>query len=167
MDKNYQELKNVFEKMNNEIAALKQKISDAARPYLEKMLQHYFDENEEIKEIFWTQYTPYFNDGEACEFSVNEVCFILHADEEPCDYEGTYLWRKETLEKHGKDDPILEAYGQQRYLELREVRNELNKSISYIEDEVLQVLFGDHVRISANKNDEGKVKIEIDEYNHD
>ena len=25
-----------------------------------------------VKRIEWTQYTPYFNDGDSCEFSVNE-----------------------------------------------------------------------------------------------
>jgi len=37
-----------------------------------------FIEHPTIQTISWTQYTPYFNDGEPCEFSVHDgACSIL------------------------------------------------------------------------------------------
>ena len=35
-------------------------------------------ENKSIKAIYWTQYTPYFNDGEECIFRVNELCCVVN-----------------------------------------------------------------------------------------
>jgi hypothetical protein len=35
----------------------------------------------QIKAIGWSQYTPYFMDGDACEFSVNEINFLSYIPE--------------------------------------------------------------------------------------
>ena len=32
-----------------------------------------FERYDWLKEIAWSQYTPYFNDGDSCEFGVNEA----------------------------------------------------------------------------------------------
>lgn len=38
-----------------------------------------------VKALIWDQYTPYFNDGDPCEFSVNEVRVILAGDSDDDD----------------------------------------------------------------------------------
>lgn len=38
---------------------------------------------DDVKEIHWPQYTPYFNDGEACTFSTGEVTLTLHSIPDP------------------------------------------------------------------------------------
>ena len=43
-------------------------LNDAFREFFEKV-------GDEITCITWNQFTPYFNDGEACVFSVNDVYF--------------------------------------------------------------------------------------------
>lgn len=46
----------------------------------------------EVESIKWDQYTPYFNDGDACEFDVREPRFrITGVDDEAGDYEDGYL----------------------------------------------------------------------------
>src|SRR5690348_1020347 len=32
-----------------------------------------------VKAIAWSQYTPYFNDGEACEFGVGDIAFTSNS----------------------------------------------------------------------------------------
>lgn len=39
--------------------------------------------DEDVKEIHWTQYTPYFNDGEPCTFNTAEVTLTLHSQPDP------------------------------------------------------------------------------------
>lgn len=68
--------------------------------------------------LHWTQYTPYFNDGSPCEFSVHD-CFLDEAatkdDEENLEpYEGTYIERGTDLRKLWDslpDDMMLSAFG--------------------------------------------------------
>jgi hypothetical protein len=33
----------------------------------------YFESFPEVKTIHWTQYTPYFNDGDECVFTINDI----------------------------------------------------------------------------------------------
>ena len=42
----------------------------------EPIFQEFFKAFPEIKMIAWTQYTPYFNDGDTCEFGVNDKVFV-------------------------------------------------------------------------------------------
>ena len=47
----------------------KEAIAEAFAPF--------FAANPNIDGIYWTQYTPYFNDGDPCEFSVHDPSIIL------------------------------------------------------------------------------------------
>lgn len=37
----------------------------------------------DVKAIHWTQYTPYFNDGEPCVFNTGEITLTLHSQPDP------------------------------------------------------------------------------------
>jgi len=62
--------------------------------------------HEEITGIAWTQYTPYFNDGEPCVFSVGEPDFRLAGVTDPADEDGEiyfdYSWQEEDFEENGR-----------------------------------------------------------------
>jgi hypothetical protein len=71
---------------------------------IEQSTQALFRVAPEIDYVFWQQYTPYFNDGEPCTFSVYEIYYVLQGEEEDC--EGSYLYTEQdykdaidTLEK--------------------------------------------------------------------
>lgn len=69
---------------------------------------------EGVEGIRWEQYTPYFNDGEPCEFSTGEVRIRLTGvDEEDGDYEDGYLTNLYTYgDKFGQRPPSrLDASG--------------------------------------------------------
>ena len=40
-----------------------------------ELFKSFFEENPEINSVQWTQYTPYFNDGEECVFGVNDITY--------------------------------------------------------------------------------------------
>jgi hypothetical protein len=47
---------------------------------LKEVFNEFWDCNPEIKVVTWTQYAPYFNDGDACVFSVNDLTFSNATD---------------------------------------------------------------------------------------
>ena len=53
----------------------RQEFAKKAKAKLKEVLSDFWDKNPAINVIVWTQYAPYFNDGEVCIFSVNEPTF--------------------------------------------------------------------------------------------
>lgn len=47
----------------------------AATEKLKEFFVKFWEENPAIKAVTWNQYAPYFNDGDPCEFSVNDPYF--------------------------------------------------------------------------------------------
>ncbi|WP_074344742.1 hypothetical protein [Mycobacteroides abscessus] len=60
----------------------------------------------EVVSVRWTQYTPYFNDGDACTFSVHEArTKLVDTDEDAGDYEDGFIsssgdWPSDYFETH-------------------------------------------------------------------
>lgn len=52
----------------------------------------------EVSGIAWTQYTPYFNDGEPCVFQAGEAYFSFNDVEIPEDRDCDYHWMEDDLE---------------------------------------------------------------------
>ena len=53
-----------------------------AKVKLKEVFKQFWEENPEVKVVVWTQYAPYFNDGDACVFSINESTFSNATDED-------------------------------------------------------------------------------------
>lgn len=131
--------------------------------------------------IYWRQYTPYFNDGEPCEFSAGEAALhfegtkeLTEDDEDFEDYEGDYVQGffgeySDELDQHF--GPRERSHGYHSFIyppstnkEAWETFDALDKAINGGEFEnVLLDTFGDHAEIKVWK---GK-KIEIEFYEHD
>lgn len=59
----------------------------------------------EITGIAWTQYTPYFNDGEPCVFSASDPYFAFEgigSDDEDADTYFDYSWMEDDFEESGR-----------------------------------------------------------------
>ncbi len=75
---------------------------DEIRQALDDLFSH-----EEIEAIRWEQYTPYFNDGEPCEFGVHEASIKLVGDDDGGDYEDgfvdlwSYRYKRRNLGQNG------------------------------------------------------------------
>lgn len=85
--------------------------------------KEYFDKNPGIYGIMWAQYTPYFNDGDPCVFSIGSI--------------ATFSSKEEF-----EDDPDIyehECYGK-----------EPATSLNQIED-ILKVIFGDHAQVKVTR----------------
>jgi hypothetical protein len=127
----------------------------------------------------WKQYTPYFNDGDICEFSATDFYLVTKTDIEQYEdlKENDPYEVQEVFDIHS-DHPTLgglpwnwddqtrkgsfgdyEGPDEELHKTAMELRGAINSGSA---DSVLLGLFGDHCRIEVSKT-----KIEVEEYSHD
>ena len=125
----------------------------------------FFDSYPDVKTIHWTQYAPYFNDGDECVFSVNEPHFTRTEPTEIEDRE--HAWGE-------GDDGIIETRvwdsKARRHLVNPDVDANLIRDMdtftgilqSEANEAVMQAMFGNHVWVKAHRDG-----FEVDDYDHD
>src|ERR1700674_1049946 len=59
-----------YKSLQEQIAKLQEQTKEAAKILIRDGLKNIFDKYPSIENISWTQYTPYFNDGDPCVFRV-------------------------------------------------------------------------------------------------
>ena len=122
------------------MAALRAQASDLLRP----IFKDFFEKYPEIKRISWVQYAPYFNDGEACEFSVHNIeCFGTESAD-PEDDDG---------DDYGDDN--LSPYSHAG-------AKELDDLLQSIPESVMESLYGSDSKVVVTA--EG---IDVDDYDHE
>lgn len=125
------------------------------------LFQPIFDKTDKIDSISWRQYTPYFNDGEPCEFNVYIDYLDINGEGE--DEIDTIDWRiKYYLAGEEKYANLLEE-NPELDIDLYTNIEEFKESLGKIPDEFYLKLFGDHVKVTIYKNG----SIEVEEYQHD
>ncbi|MFD5069158.1 hypothetical protein ACFWNC_14685 [Streptomyces sp. NPDC058369] len=131
-----------------------------------------------IVEFGWTQYTPYFNDGDTCEFSVHGLWVKTTAEAEGAvdEYGDEYeVWDLEVdyhpslgkVEGHWEGEWPYRVFVKDSYEGPDEDRynrcHDLDRALQSGEFETeLLNNFGDHAQITVRKNG-----IEVDSYSHD
>ena len=118
----------------------------------------------DVEAVKWRQYTPYFNDGEACYFSVYGVSVKpVDGDDEAGDYEDGFLDSWETRPESRYD------HNKREYIFLEEP-SELYKAFSPFSsavegghfDNLLNQAFGDPAEVTATRDG-----FEVEFYDHD
>jgi len=75
------DLLTTYNDLMDKINALRAEAKEIASNVLHESTKSYFEKYGTIVEqIFWHQYTPWFNDGESCEFYSHEPNIVLYAD---------------------------------------------------------------------------------------
>jgi len=140
-----------------EIAKKKEELTAELRQDFAPMLKPLFDKsNGKIQSISWTQYTPYFNDGEECIFSVNlDYSFKINGEDSEDAEDYVNFWDKE-IGWPSKPNPNYDKFQSDIISEFKEI-------LSSIDDEFYKDLFGDHVEVTVNSSGE----IETEGYEHD
>lgn len=155
------DLQTAFDKLLDEQRELQKKFQATAQALFKETTKEFFDKNANITAIVWTQYTPYFNDGDTCEFSVNEPTFTNAPDPESVrwgEYDGDeevaadgseiFAWESWGEPPEGINVNMCEAFG--RMIQSSEM------------EDVMKAMFGDHVKVVATR--EG---FDVDDYDHD
>lgn len=175
------DMMNDIEKQRAELEAIQEKFLEQNQETFKELVKKFFELAPEVKLVGWSQYTPYFNDGETCEFGVNEVYFVLEdvdLDEvssayeleeykhvpipyRPASYEDTLKEYKAYAEgKSGWAVERAEAI-QEISKECFDVCVQLDNLISKNEDLMLAT-FGDHAEIYMTREE-----IIVEESHHD
>jgi hypothetical protein len=151
--------------LQNEFAEQKQKFTEKMKSAFKEYTAEFFKANPSIKCVVWGQYTPYFNDGEECIFSVHEPHFSNATGEEidNVTFYGGY---------EGEDDGVwsFSTYDLGRGFDFMSGLDINKGSIinfasliqsDYMSEIMLQT-FGDHCKVIATEDG-----FEIEEHEHD
>lgn len=172
--------------LNKEIAALKKSHIESSKKVFHNAVAAFFKAFPEIEAMMWHQYTPYFNDGDSCEFSVHDLYFVTKEDKQNLDdgeirlddlYDSNpYAAPDDYVFKYAKQDgpnkqyyvdkvkeweDLVEKLGP-RCRELGEGLKKFKKIFHSIPDDTMLSLFGDHVTVTATRKE-----ITVDEYDHE
>lgn len=127
----------------------------------------------EIEAVRWEQYTPYFNDGEPCEFSVHEPRIkpseetlnqAKEGSDRVCEDGGDYgdgflsQWDLD----YTYDDNRKKQFSNPAQTKLSEIINEVTAFISNVPDDIMLAAYGDHQRVTATKE-----SVVVDPYDHE
>ena len=125
------------------------------------MFNELFQKSDKIESFGWSQYTPYFNDGDSCEFSVN--CDYPNVNGECIDDCDWYSWRVKYYLDGDKKYADLLTKNPSIDLERYNIVNEFISVIQSIPADFLKDLFGDHAKITIYKDG----TIDVQEFEHD
>lgn len=167
---------NTLEKIKSQIEEInkkKEEMVEELRKDFPEILKPVFEECEIIQSFSWNQYTPYFNDGDACEFSVNldypDINGINWDDFSSSEqgYDGYEFIAKSYHTDMDKYNELIQKYPENtpsdKLIKLAGEVLKFQDALSSIPDEFFLDLFGDHVSVTIDK--EGNVT--TNEYDHD
>lgn len=179
----------ILETIKAEIAAFDEKrkalVSELQKQF-PGMFVELFKPAPTLKSIGWTQYTPFFNDGDSCEFSVNLDTFWINGAnsdwDEDCDISiKAHAYKKlETAEDMRINDEVAvksgytwykgKSIGEQglmynpNYDELAaEAVSQIYEVLNSIPEDFFKDLFGDHCKVTIFADG----TIDVEEYDHD
>lgn len=72
-----------IDELVNSYHAAKERLVNEVKPHFIEVFKSIFEKYPEVNNVAWSQYTPYFMDGEVCEFSVN--CYDLYINNTYCE----------------------------------------------------------------------------------
>lgn len=154
LDKVIRLRKEADEMISNSISSVRKDMINIA--------QQAFESADWLQEITWTQYTPYFNDGDECVFSVNDIWFCGGEEYEDQSWpEDRWGIAKYTFTEYEKE---MGPKGYEVYK--RDADNKLIRkapkpedaivtaaldSLKSIPNDVYRALFGDHAQIRIKR----------------
>lgn len=171
---------NLVNKYNKEKEKVEKQVQKEFIPVITDLLA----KSDLIESIGWTQYTPYFNDGEPCTFDVNTYDLLINGDWE---YETEEL--NETIYKEIETEEELQSVIEENERSGRtenswykqpvigtshsfpndsfnskehDLLEEIKKVIQSVPDEIMESMFGDHVKVTIFKDG----TTETEEYDH-
>lgn len=142
--------------VSEELGAAKKKLQEFAkesgRAAIGAALRPCFEPPTNLKRIVWTQYTPHFNDGDACVFEVNEPRLITERDGKEDEHDLYWLTAKQESKYRTE---ALQAIGETSAAAFLNVWLKLDHDI-------LEAVFGDGYEITVTKDE-----VTVEEYDHD
>jgi hypothetical protein len=140
---------------------LKKKMQADGKEALQVAFNEFFNNHPTAEKIIWTQYTPYFNDGDACTFGVNDFELKLNVplskNDEDDDDNDSYHYGDGDAASDLQDNKNISAEDKAMCDDF----HELEKSCMKVKV-VLETIFGDHCTVIASRKG-----FDIHEFEHD
>ena len=133
------------------IEAIREELKATGGKFICEALAHLFAEYPEVKGFRWTQYTPYFNDGDACVFSSGHEYGEILVLEDPEDPEGELVTMEDGV-----------GYESERWDHFAPIDDKFREAFPELTDDDMEALFGDHARVTVFPD-----RVEVEEYSHD
>ncbi len=158
----FTDAQNNINEIISEYDAIMNKTREMLQDRMRVLFNSFFQSYPEVKTIHWTQYTPYFNDGDECTFSVGEAYFTTT---EYADVDCSYGEDDEgNIQTSRWDDEA------RKYVNATDISEELINSINSLSaivssdanEDVMRAMFGNHVWVKAHRDG-----FQVDEYDHD
>ena len=130
----------------------KKTVKEVGREGIVEFLKTFFEANPDVQDIRWAQYTPYFNDGDACTFGLRGVDF------HPIEASNCVF-------KYERDSSGFAEYyslDDQKSALLCQNLKDLECQLEEVED-ILEECFGDGVQVTVSRNG----SVTINDYEHD
>lgn len=141
-----------FEEINDLKKQLDDKLQQFGKEAFETAFGPFLKAHPEIEAIAWTQYTPYFNDGEPCVFDVHDPVFV-----------SAQLCKQHGIGENWPVENAIEDWDCREIPELQAAFQELGKVWSQIDESIFLAVFGDHVRVMIRQDG----TVDVEEYDHD
>lgn len=171
-----------MQEVNAKFEEFRKITQESSKKVFYSAVEAFFKAYPEVYAIRWTQYTPYFNDGDSCEFSVHYPSFYSQEDFEngEDDYEynswaeiSSYVREKVAnndnrygdLEEYKREIAEYEEMSAKLGPRLEEIQDGIDrftKLFNKINDDTMLALFGDHVQVTVTPKG-----IDIEEHDHD
>ena len=170
------EIETLYNSMVAEQRELRKQFQEKAQALFNRVVTDFFEMNPAINLITWTQYTPYFNDGDTCEFSVHEPYFsnATGDDLDEISSYGEYDGDNDTIWSESNFKYALNNRDREYYqkaanaVDLGGINVEscefFSKMIQNSEfEDVMKDMFGDHVSVQVTREN----GIQTEYYEHD
>jgi hypothetical protein len=148
-----------------EIAKLKAEAQKMASDAFDSFCKEIFEKHPKVESFGWSQYTPYFNDGDTCTFSANIDYISINGE-----YVDDSKWVNETTVTDwgnwNRDLRIYEGRVEVPNLdydaELSKGADDITEFLRNFDNDFYITRFGDHAEITVTKDG-----VDVDEYEHD
>jgi hypothetical protein len=155
-------------KSKEEMKVLKDSLTKKIQENFHGMVKELFINYPELKSISWRQYTPYFNDGEPCEFSSNHDRYpTINGNDE--DYgendeeEGVIDIVTNSRETYRNSSTGWKDVPNPKYNPYyAEIVSTVKKFLGLFDDDDMYDLFGDHTKVTITIDG-----CKTEEYDHD
>jgi uncharacterized small protein (DUF1192 family) len=162
----------MVEEIIKEVKSKQQEIANLKKELHKKSEEAFFAGAKEIlktfpdlKSVSWSQYTPYFNDGDTCEFSANTDSFEINEDSvntnndiRPTLVVTQGVWNREKRQYDGRVEKPNPSFNKN----LADGVDAMSEFLGVFDEDFYKQQFGDHVKVTITS--EG---VETTDYDHD
>lgn len=158
-----------FVEKSKELQRLTKEHNKNFRELFASGIRHLLVDVPTVKYVSWTQYTPYFNDGEPCVFGRGDPHVVLNStyDAEGEDAESSHWWDEEygysfySIYDYKKEPRNPVNCSDDEAKDIRKVLDSI-RPLFEVDNAAFKTAFGDHVRVKITH--EG---LWVEEIDHD